>query len=184
MNIGFLEIGVCGLSCRLCPSYHRDTKSRCSGCKTEGRMDAGCSFITCAIKKRGVEFCWECPESASCDKWKKHREFGTTHDTFTCYQKLESNIAFIQANGVDRFDNAQKIREKLLVKMLQEFNEGRSKTYYCIAATVLEIGDLEESLARAQSESEGMNIKDRSRVLHAALDAVALQKGYCLKLRR
>ncbi len=34
--------------------------------------------------------------------------------------------------------------------MLQEFNEGRSKSYYCIAATVMEIGELEEALTRSR----------------------------------
>ncbi|AGB49257.1 hypothetical protein Metho_1019 [Methanomethylovorans hollandica DSM 15978] len=184
MEIKYPEIGVCGLSCRLCPSYYMNTESRCSGCKSEGRMIVGCPFITCAIKKKGIEFCWDCKESATCAKWKKHRDAGKKRDSFKCYQKLEDDIAFIQKNGVDDFEKSQKARERLLKEMLQEFNEGRSKSYYCIASTVLEIGELKEALHRAKNGSYGLNIKDRSKLLHSLLDEIATQKNYYLKIRK
>jgi len=68
--------------------------------------------------------------------------------------------------------------------MLQEFNEGRSKSYYCIASTVLEIGELKEALHRAKNGSYGLNIKDRSKLLHSLLDEIATQKNYYLKIRK
>jgi len=33
-------------------------------------MAAGCPFITCAVKKKGIEFCWDCEENKTCEKWK------------------------------------------------------------------------------------------------------------------
>ncbi len=183
MKIKYPEIGICGLSCRLCPNYNADAKSRCLGCKSEGRMAVGCSFITCAIKKKGIEFCWDCEESKTCEKWRKHRESGKKVDSFKCYQKLEDDIAFIQKYGVAEFEKLQKIREQLLREMLQEFNEGRSKSYYCIASTVLEIEDLKEALNKAKKSSKGLKIKENSKLLHSILDEIAVQKKYCLKLR-
>jgi len=58
-------------------------------------MSAGRPFITCAIKKKRIEFCWQCKENKTCDKWRKHREFSKQLDSFICYQKLEDNVAFI-----------------------------------------------------------------------------------------
>jgi hypothetical protein len=26
-------------------------------------MAVGCPFITCAVKKKGIEFCWDCEEN-------------------------------------------------------------------------------------------------------------------------
>jgi len=164
--------------------YHIDGKSRCGGCKSESRMAVGCPFITCAVKRRGIEFCWDCRESETCDKWRGHREFGKERDTFKCYQKLEENIRFIEKKGVAEFENQQKIREKLLKEMLQEFNEGRSKKYYCIAATVLEIEELTAALREARKRSKGLEIKEKSRILHSILDAAAARKNYFLKLRK
>jgi hypothetical protein len=182
-EIKYPETGICGLSCRLCPRYHTDGTSRCKGCKTESRMGAGCPFITCAFKN-GIEFCWECTEQETCEKWKRHRDAAKKADSFKCYQTLEADIAFVRKNGVDEFERVQKIREHLLGEMLGEFNEGRSKSYYCIAAAVMETGELEKALAEARKQSRGPGIRGRPGVLHAILDEIAEQRNYCLKLRK
>lgn len=184
MQIKYPEIGICGLSCKLCPRYHTETKSKCGGCKSENRMAVGCPFITCAVKKKGIEFCWDCEENKTCEKWKKHREFGKQHDTFKCYQKLEDNISFIQKHGVGEFEKVQKTREKLLKEMLQDFNEGRSKNYYCIAVTIFEIEELKKTLTKAKKDSIGLEIKGKSKIIHSILGEIAERKNYCLKLRK
>ena len=163
MKIKYPEIAICGLSCRLCPHYHAEGANRCGGCKTESRTGAGCPFITCAQKKKGIEFCWNCKEHETCEKWAKHRESGKKADSFKCYQKLEDDIAFVRKYGVDAFEKLQKKRESLLKEMLREFNEGRSKSYYCIAATVLEIAELEKALATARKNSDGLAMKKKKR---------------------
>ncbi len=147
-------------------------------------MIVGCTFINCAVKKKGFEFCWLCPEGKTCEKWRKHREMGKLHDSFVCYQKLEDNISFVQEHGIAEFGKQQKTRERLLSEMLKEFNEGRSKSYYCIAATVLEIEDLEKSLAEARKQADGLELKEKARTLHTILDRVADEKKCYLKLRK
>ena len=147
-------------------------------------MGAGCPFVTCALKKKGIEFCWDCKEKKICEKWVKHRKAAKKSDSFKCYQKLEEDIACIQKNGVDEFEEMQKKREHLLKEMLREWNEGRSKSYYCIAATVMEIGELEEALTQAHKNSDGLEIKEKSKVLHSILDNIAGKRNYYLKLRK
>ncbi len=184
MGERYQEIGICGLSCRLCPMYHIKGESRCSGCKSESRKFVGCSFIRCAVKKKGIEFCWDCEENIECEKWNKHREASKVGDSFVCYQKLEDNIDFIQEKGIDQFEKEQLIREKLLKEMLHEFNEGRSKNFYCISATVLEIEELINALNEARKQSEDLNIKEKAKVLHQILNNIAERKNYYLKLRK
>lgn len=183
-SIKYPQIGVCGLSCRLCPRYHTETESRCNGCKTASRMNVTCSFITCALKRQGIEFCWECAEAETCERWRKHREFSEQHDSFKCYQKLEADIALIRENSVDEFERLQKVREQLLRQMLANFNEGRSKSYYRIAATVMEIEELETAQSEAEKSVVGLAIKEKAIHLHAILGRVAQEKGYYLKLRK
>jgi len=183
MKIKYQEIGICGLSCRLCPWYHKD-KNKCGGCKSNYRLAVGCPFITCAVKKKGIEFCWECKDSTSCKKWKKHREYGKIKDSFKCYQTLEADISFIIENDLNKFIKQQKIREQYLKEMLSEYNEGRSKSYYCIASTVLEINELKEALEKAREETRGMEIKEKAFILHTILDEIAKKKNYNLKLRK
>lgn len=183
MHIKYSKIGVCGLSCRLCPMYNTETASRCLGCKSPNRIAVGCPFITCAVKKKRIEFCWDCTESKTCEKWKKHREAGKKSDSFKCYQKLDEDIVFIQKNGISEFEKTQKQREQILKEMLQGFNEGRSKSYYCIVATVLEITEMKEALLQATKESNELDVKGKSKVLHLIFDDLAGKKGYCLTLR-
>jgi len=184
MHIEYPDIGICGLSCRLCPMYNTDAKSRCLGCKSSTRMAVGCPFITCAVKRKEIEFCWECEESDTCEKWKKHREAGKERDSFKCYQTLEEDISFIHQRGISEFQKIQEQRESLLGEMLNNFNEGRSKSYYCIAATVLEPGELLGALSRARKESVGLDVRARSKALHRILDEIASRKQYHLKLRK
>ncbi len=147
-------------------------------------MAVGCPFITCAVKKKGIEFCWECEDGKNCDKWHEHRKASRKYDSFVCYQKLEDNIAFIQHDGVKAFERIQKTKERFLRKMLDEFNEGRSKTYYSIAATVMEIEELRAALTQAKAQSKGLALKDKSTILHSLLDEIAENKRYGLKLRK
>jgi hypothetical protein len=184
MQIKYPDLGVCGLSCRLCPMYNTEAESRCLGCKSATRMSVGCPFITCAVKKKGIEFCWDCEENRACEKWKKHREAGKKGDSFKCYQKLEEDISFIQKNGIREFEKTQKNRELLLKVMLKDYNEGRSKSYYCIAATVFELEELKEALTQVKKGTNGLDIKEKSKVLHTTLDDIARTKNYFLKLRK
>jgi hypothetical protein len=147
-------------------------------------MALGCPFITCAVKKKGVEFCWDCVENQTCEKWQKHRQAGKEYDSFKSYQKLEDDIQYIKNNGIKAYNEQQKIREHLLLRLLKEYNEGRSKSYYCIAATVMNIGELENALAEADIVSKSADIKEKTKFMHSLLDAVALKKGYYLKLRK
>lgn len=114
----------------------------------------------------------------------KHREAGKKYDSFKCYQTLEHDISFIQERGISEFERIQISREHLLKQMLTDFNEGRSRSFYCIAATVLTVEELREALTRARKESDGLDIKGKSKVLRSILDDIAEKKGYGLKLRK
>jgi hypothetical protein len=184
MRINHVEIGVCGLSCRLCPAFYRETKSKCYGCKSEYRMGAACPFHNCAVKKKGIEFCGFCEEKEACAKWRKHREMGRQRDSILSYQKLEDNISFIQRSGIEEFEKQQKTREQILRAMLKEFNEGRSKTLYCIAATFLDIEELESVLEKARESSKGLDLKEKSEIMRSLLNEIANRKNYLLKLRK
>ncbi len=178
------EIGVCGLSCILCPRHHTVGTSRCDGCKGENRMAAGCPFITCAVKRRGIEFCWDCDEAGSCEKWAKHRAAGRERDSFTCYASLEANISKVARDGLESFVAEQHLRESLLREMLERFDEGRSKTCCCIAATVLDPSELRTAIDAASQTCGSSDVRERIRALRSLLDEAAARRSVRLALRR
>ena len=161
-------------------------------------MAVGYPFLTCAVKKKGLNFAGNAEKTVPVEKWKKHREAGKSHDSFKCYQDtLEKDISFICEKGIGKLEEVQKQRENILKEMLKDFNEGRSKSYYCIAATVLETSkELQQALIQAKKDSEKpdnsnssdksdkINIKNKSKLLHSILDNIATEKKYLLKLRK
>ena len=68
--------------------------------------------------------------------------------------------------------------------MLSEFNEGRSKSYYCIVATVFDVDELKQLLNTAVEQSKGLALKEKAKLLHQLLDTAAEKKDYLLKLRK
>jgi len=184
MDFQHIETGVCGLSCRLCPRFHSESESRCAGCKSSHRMGAGCPFVTCAVKKKGIELCTDCGDRGSCERLHRHLEASKEHDSFICYQKLTANVAFINAHGIAAFEAAQAERGRLLARMISGFDDGRSKSYYCVAATVLEVAELEAALAVAENVDATMPKKGRAKTLRASLEEIAKSRGYVLKLRK
>jgi hypothetical protein len=184
MEFDYPATGVCGLSCRLCPRYHTDGSSRCGGCKSPFRMGAGCPFITCAVKKKGIELCTDCAEGETCGRWTRHRELSETIDSFVCYQKLQDNIRFIKHYGIEAFEEAQEKRCRLLEEMMAGYDDGRSKSFYCIAATVMEPEELERALVSVEASSAGAERKEKARAMRRALEEIAAEKHYNLVLRK
>ena len=184
MEFNHVAAGVCGLSCRLCPRFHAEGSSRCGGCKSPFRMGAGCPFITCAVKKKGIELCTDCAEGETCERWKRHREASKKADSFVCYQKLEDNIQLIKSRGIRAFEEEAERRNRLLEAMLAGYDDKRSKSFFCVAATVLEIEELERALAQAKAASAGMPVKEKAREMRRILEEIARERHYNLALRK
>lgn len=141
-------------------------------------------MLHCIVRKEGIEFCWQCPDSDSCEKWNLHREYSHQYDTFVSYYALEDNIAYQKEHGAEAFENRQAEKAKFLHELLDEFNEGRSKSYFCIAVTMLETGDIKDALEQARRESTGLDIKAKAKLMHSLLDELASAKGLTLSLRK
>jgi hypothetical protein len=101
-----------------------------------------------------------------------------------CYQRLEDNIVFIRDRGISAFVENQRERDQLISAMLAEFNDGRSKSSYCVAATVMDIREITQAIAQARDEFAGKDIKGKCKAFHAILDKIAEERKYNLKLRK
>lgn len=171
-------VGVCGLDCGLCPRYYTVGSSRCPGCCGPDFFNKhpSCSYITCCVKKKGLEVCAQCSEFP-CMKFKDVGDY----DSFLTYKKVMSNQDFIKEHGIKEFIKQQKKRIKLLEAMLESFDEGRSKSFYCLAATLLSTESLEKSLDEIEKSCD---VKIRARVLKEILNETAVKEGVELKLRK
>ncbi len=183
-------IGCCGLDCGLCPRYYTVGSSRCPGCCGPDFFNKhpSCSFITCCVKKEGLEVCAECNEFP-CSKFEGLTKDDEVYDSFLTYRKVMSNLDFIGEHGVEKFIESQKKPIELLETMLKRFDDGRSKSFYCIATTLLSIEDLEKSLENSEQKIRedkiGVeDVKTTSKILKGFLNEVADRDEIELKLRK
>ena len=179
-------VACCGLDCGLCPMYYTKGPSKCPGCCGPDFINKhpSCSIITCCVKKSNFETCAECNEfpCSKINKWDKY-------DSFISHKVSLSNLEIIKDKGIEQFLTQQKRRIELLELMLEEFNEGRSKSFFCIATALLPIDDLDKSLKESklqikEEEIDAKDLKAKSKVLRDNLTKLANNKSIELKLKR
>jgi hypothetical protein len=182
-------LGCCGLDCGLCPRYYTVGASRCPGCAGPDFFNKhpSCGTITCCVKKKGLEVCAQCDEFP-CSKFASWLDKLTIEDSFLTHQKMKSNLYFIREQRLDKFLKQQKKRIKLLERMLQDFDDGRSKSFYCIATTLLPLAELETLVDEAERKIKADkvkvdDIKTKAKILRELFNGFAAKGGVELKLR-
>ncbi|MFW9971464.1 MAG: DUF3795 domain-containing protein [Candidatus Odinarchaeota archaeon] len=179
-------IACCGLDCGLCPVYYTEGPSRCPGCCGPNfhNKHPSCSIITCCVKKHKFETCAECNDfpCSKIDNWDKF-------DSFISHRVSLSNLRLIKEEGIKQFYAQQQIRIELLKELLENFNEGRSKSFFCLATALLPIADLEkalkDSLKRINDEKiNSRDLKAKSKIIKEYLTKIAQNKSIDLKLKR
>jgi len=178
-------IGVCGLDCGLCPRYYTVGPSRCPGCCGPDFFNKhpSCSFITCCVKKKNLEVCAEC-SNFPCSKFKSDEEYQQLKESssYPSYKKVMPNLNFIKKHGIEKFVGQQKKRIKLLETMIENFDDGRSRSFFCKAVTLLDLTSLENSFDAASKKIKADNIesndiKTKAKILKSILNEIALKKG-------
>lgn len=166
------DIGCCGIDCVLCPRFFTDGVSRCPGCGGEGfsAKHPSCSFITCCVKKRGHEICAECGNFPC----KKYEAETGEHDSFVTHRKVFANQNLISEIGMYEFLVRQKERKDFLKTALEIYDDGKSKSFFCLAAALLSASGLKTALERAKA---GENLRD-------VLSECAQKEQVELKLRK
>lgn len=185
----FPMIGACGLDCGLCPRYYTAGPSRCPGCGGPGFSDKhpSCSFITCCVKKRGLEVCGQCPEFP-CAKFKTAHEYRRmpSSSSYPPCTNILPNMEYVKRQGIKAFVRVQKKRIALLQAMIAGFDEGRSKSFFCRAAALLEVDGLKCALPKAKEviEAGGCGARDmrgKAKLLRGILAETALREGVEVK---
>jgi hypothetical protein len=69
------------------------------------------------------------------------------------------NLIFIKYHGIEKFIDQQKVRIQLLETMIKQFDDGRSRSYYCRASVLLDTVMLRDSIDRAMLEIKTQKLK-------------------------
>ncbi len=85
---------------------------------------------------------------------------------------------------MDRYKLELDAKTEILEILLDRFNDGRKKSFYCLAANLLELEDLEDIREKADGLDETIPQKERVGQAEAWIHERAKVRGIDLKLRK
>ncbi|MBE0661558.1 MAG: DUF3795 domain-containing protein [Bacteroidales bacterium] len=173
-------IGSCGIDCGLCPRFYTSGNSACPGCGGLNFKEKhpSCGFLTCCVIKNKFEVCSDCPEYP-CKRFDSEKN---GYDSFVTHKKVFANLDFIQSKGIEKFLENQKTRMEILNELLNNYDDGRSKGFYCLSCALLPVDKLHETLGFAQNLNNELELKEKSRHIKDFLIKVADSLNIELKL--
>ncbi len=180
-------VGACGLNCGLCPRHHTQGESRCPGCCGPDfwQKHPGCGFITCCVKNRHLETCAQCIDWAGCERVARLLDSAKHQDSFISYRPLPANFAFISKYGIKEFARREREKERFLRYLIDNYNDGRAKSFYCISCQLIPLDNLRAVVEDVETKiTEATDIKKKARLVRAVIHNMAKSLQIDLKLRK
>lgn len=172
---------ACGLNCGLCPRYQMDGASKCPGCSGEGFLTKHptCGVLSCS-QRNGLEYCYSC-DAYPCKKY----DGADQSDSFITHLKQLSDLEKARTLGIDAY--RQELNEKIsiLELLLASYNDGRRKSFFCLAVNLLELQDVRHVMEQLACETQPeQSAKEKAAIAVRLFQSMAEQRDYSLKLRR
>ena len=144
---------LCGLNCGLC-SMHLG--GHCPGCGG-GVGNQPCKIAKCSLEHGKIAYCNEC-ESFPCEKYPEEDEF----DSFITYRNRYRDFEKLKKIGVKAYRKEQSEKVAILNELLENYNDGRKKTLFCLAVNLLELDDLQKVVEQIKEEGVGLSVKEKA----------------------
>jgi hypothetical protein len=151
----------------------------CPGCGG-GAGNQGCLIARCSIDHGGYQYCFECKEYP-CTKY----DGITEYDSFITHRNQLLDMEKANSKGITVTNDELIKKNKILRFLLDNYNDGRRKTFFCIAVNLLELQDLHTILDQIHNmTTEGAALKDKAIIAVECFENVAKQKGIELKMHK
>ena len=172
---------ACGLNCGLCPRYYTDGPSRCPGCGGEGFTSAhcGCGMLSCCQRK-GLGYCFECDEFPC----KKYKDVDSS-DSFITHRNQFIDMEKAKRIGLSAYEAELNEKVAILEKLLESYNDGRKKSFYCLVVNLLDLEDIKAVVENIDKEAESeATLKEKAVIATRLFNEIADLRGISLKLRK
>lgn len=164
-----LWFSLCGLNCGLCPMK---MDGHCPGCGG-GEGNQSCVIAKCSIRHDKIEYCNQCQEFP-CDKYGKADEY----DIFITHRNWKQDFEKMKKMGVKAYNSEQMQKLQILKLLLEGYNDGRRKSFFCLAVNLLDLEDLKTVM------EQSLTMKERSTYVVKQFQSLAEQRGVVLKWNR
>jgi hypothetical protein len=106
-------------------------------------------------------------------------------DSFVTHRTCISNLRTIREDGFPAFIKQQGKRLQLLEELLKEFDDGRSKGFYCLSTALLPAEELKVAMRKNRSYvQDGSDKKRKAKSLREAFVEIANRNHIELSYRR
>ncbi len=174
---------LCGLNCGLCPNYHSGGASRCVGCAAEETFfHASCAILACAARHGNIAYCYLCEEYPC-----KRYENADAADSFISHQNQFKDMEKAKAIGLNAYQFELNEKVEMLQTLLQNYNDGRRKSFFCTAVNLLELQDVRDvmvQIAAAANQADALAIKEKAAIAVNLFQKMAEKREISLKLRK
>lgn len=172
-----LIFSLCGLNCGLCP-MHLD--GHCPGCGG-GNGNQSCKIARCSLQHSKPEYCSQCREFP-CEKYEDIDVF----DSFVTHQNQKRDLKKQQEIGVEAYRAEQEEKICILVFLLENYNDGRKKNFFCVAVNLLELEDVRKVMEQIKSAEKfgELSLKEKAAYVTRQFQKAADKQGIVLKLRK
>ena len=172
---------ACGLNCGLCPRFYTEGSSRCPGCGGEGfeAKHPACGVLSCS-RRHQVEVCCLCGEFPC-----KRFDGADEYDSFITHKNQIEDLNKAKVLGLTRYEAELVEKTALLKRLLTEYDDGRKKSFFCLAVNLLPLHALIDALKTVDAVVlKGAAQKDKAGAAVGVLQELADEKGIVLKLRK
>lgn len=170
-----LLFSLCGLNCGLCPMK---MDGYCPGCGG-GAGNQSCKIAKCSLVHH-VDYCSQC-EEFPCEKYGENE-----YDIFITHQNQEKDLKRAEEIGISEYHREQEEKLEILKFLLQHYNDGRRKNFFCVAVNLLELDEVRRIISQIKenTEKEELTLKEKAACAAALFQEAGKAKGMELKLRK
>jgi uncharacterized phage infection (PIP) family protein YhgE len=97
-----------------------------------------------------------------------------------------SDFERAKRDGIERYAEALNEKIGILESLIENYNDGKSKGFYCLAVNLLELDTLKDVMQKVREEI-GVSetpMKEKIGQIRSLLEAAAAEAGLELKLRK
>lgn len=164
---------LCGLNCGLCPML---LGNYCGGC---GNGNQSCKIAKCSLEHGKIEYCYECKQYP-CERYQDIDKY----DLFITCRRQKADLEKAQSIGIEQYNFEQQEKVKILSYLLSNYNDGRRKTFFCVAVNLLELSEIQEAIKQIQFNDELSSLPFKEQCLYVVevFQRIADRRNIKLKL--
>lgn len=126
------------------------------------------------------EYCYECGDYP-CEKYEHVDDF----DSFITHRRQKSDLERAQKIGIAAYNLEQQQKVQILDALLSNYNDGRRKTFFCVAVNLLELSELRKAMEKIEnSDLSELSMKEKSVHVVGILQNIAQRRNVELKLHK